>query len=857
MFCIQCGNKIPDESIFCNACGSPTKPANQSTQPTTGPTQSSRTTVQFDNYGQVIPPQMNSFPQAPVAQFGAAQPGSNPNNPQYPPTQIAPTQFSSNPNNPQYPPNRFGSNPNNLQVPPTQVAPTQFSSNPNNPQYPPLQTGQNQFGSQQQPLAQPSSNPNNPLVPPTQVAPAQLSSNPNNTPYPPAYTGPNPYGGIPGNLQGQSPPYGERSPYESTQYSSDPSSQPWQGSLPPAVPAAPPPPPAGLQQWLMRTVGPNLASNAIFGVSLGGVLAAVIGAVASLIIVSIAHAIAPHVSLYSGFYTGEDVVDIALGVVPLHNVFRDAMQLFLLMNGVGLHVQSNSDAYTYTTPLNGLFIIPAIVLTFGGYIAAGTDVKNQVQSSLLRGAAIAIPYTILLFLITTQANGCIPNGNTTICSTVPSSNSQLTMDTTSLLLFGVLWGVLFGLLGASIKLARGQWRHMLYQYLRSNARPQVVGAVAGSLVAVAMGSMLSLIVVASFVAYTSYSSTLFVHLPPSLDNLLNGDWASTTLWTIAQGPLFALNLFFFSMNAPIGLTSAGTSTGSTHIAISLFGTAPSISPWFRLLLAIPVICLFLGGRVSASLGRAQATKSAGAIQGALIAIPFTVLVMFLTLLSTLTETDVSTSASTSSQFINSAGVGPFDIFLWALLAGAVLGALGGMYQTSSLKATMSRNLTSLAALPAALSKPGYAAFARLSKQPNALQRTSTKDWLFTTVFCSLILLIGAAVVGAILLGLNQTLTTDQNVRIRDIASVVLIAVPGILILYTCAAALLRDPVPVGGTQSSITTIPVVPPASHVPQYQQYPPQPQQPQPPQYEQYPPQPQYPQYQQYPPQPPQPQF
>jgi hypothetical protein len=443
------------------------------------------------------------------------------------------------------------------------------------------------------------------------------------------------------------------------------------------------------------------------------------------------------------------------------------------------------------------------------------------------------------------------------------------MDTTSLLFFGVLWGVLFGLLGASIKLARGQWRHMLYQYLRSNARPQIVGALAGSLVAVAIGSALSLLVVASFVAYTSYSSVLLVHLPSSLNTLLNGDWASLTLWTISQGPLYTLNVFFFSLNAPVSFTSAGSST--THIAVSLFGTTPSISPWFRLLLAIPVICLFLGGRVSASLGRVQTTPGAGAIQGALMAIPFTVLVMLLTLLSTITATDVSTGSNSGSQIANSAsaGVGAFDMFLWALLAGAVLGALGGMYQTGSLKAPVSRSLAPLAALPALLSIPGYTLFARVGKQPNALQRTGTKDWLFSTVFCSLILLIGAGVVGGVLIGLNQTLTLDQNARIRDITSVVLIAIPGLLLLYTCAVALLGDPVLAGGPQSS-ASLPVSPPSyptiPQPPQISQYPQQAQQPhvqnsmpgipaappvaQPPQYPQPPQAPQYPQY----PQPPQ---
>ncbi len=417
------------------------------------------------------------------------------------------------------------------------------------------------------------------------------------------------------------------------------------------------------------------------------------------------------------------------------------------------------------------------------------------------------------------------------------------MDTTTLLLFGILWGALFGLLGASIKLARGQWRHRFYQYLRSNQHPRAVGALTGSFVAVGVGIALSFLVVACAIAYTSYSSQLIgVAISRGLflgNGLLygglNGDWASLTLVTIAQGLLCGLNVFFFSMNAPISFTTTNSST--THVALSLFGSTPQISPWFHLLLAIPVICLFLGGRVSAAFGRVRDT-GAGALQGALIAIPFTVLVMLLAPLSTISTSDVATNASSTSQYATSAGVGAFDVFLWALLAGAVLGALGGMYQTSTMNVTMSQMLRPLAGLITALSMPGYALFARLSKQPHALQRTRTKDWLFSTVFCSLILLIGAAIVGGVLLGLNQTLTLDQNQRIRDITSVVLIAVPGLLVLCTCATALQRDPAPVGGAQSGVS----LPPASFSgPQYPSYPQQLQQAPYPQYPQQPPYPQ----------------
>lgn len=784
MFCIQCGNKLPDDAAFCNGCGSSTKPS-----PMMKPTPSNlgKTTVQFNHM--LSDPSMEETFNAPLAQFGSAQFDSNP--------QLPPTQRQTGPN--QF--NQLHSGP---QLPPTQMAPDGFR---NTGQFPPAQPGPNQYGG-------------NPQFPPTQRASTAFGGN---TP-PPMQSGIYQQSSNP-----QLPPtqFGNPPPSGSTQYSDNPYSRPWQAPLPSA---APPPPPGALQQRLVRMVGPNLASNALFGVTLGGILAAAMGALAAIIFISIAHAIAPHIIQQNGGMAGEDIVDNALGIAPLHSIFRDGLQFFLVMNGVGLHTQYTTDMYSYTAPLNGFFFIPAIMLTFGGYIAAGTDVQNRVQSSLWRGISIAIPYTVLLFLMTTQANGCLPSPGagstgTSICSSVITTNGQLTMDTTTLVLFGVLWGALFGLLGASIKLARGQWRHLFHQYLRSNQRPQVVGSLVGSLVAIGTGSVLAFLVVVCTVAYTSYSLLLIGHIPGYFTNLFGNDWASLTLWTMAQGPLYALNVFFLSMNAPVSLTA------TTHVSVSLFGSTPQLSPWFRLLLAIPVIGLFLGGRASAAIGRAKDT-GAGVIQGALIAIPFTILIMLLTLLTTINTSYVPGSGSTSPGYAYSAGVAPFDVFLWALLFSAILGALGGAYQTSTLNRSVSQALAPLANKLKDLSKPGYALAGRLSKQPGAIEHTSTKDWLFSTGLVALILLIGAAIVGGLLIGFNQMLTLDINNRLREIASVVLIAIPGLLLLCAVASALRRDPT--GGATGSVSTPPPLPvssvqpvqPMQSAPQYPQYPQYPQ-------------------------------
>src|SRR5207249_3696638 len=137
---------------------------------------------------------------------------------------------------------------------------------------------------------------------------------------------------------------------------------------------------------------------------------------------SIAHAIAPHVSGAGGYGSGEDIVDYALGMIPLHNLWRDTLQLFMIMLGAGIHRQDGYSSWTSLAPLYGLLVLPALLLTYGGYIAACTDFQNHIRSSLWRGAAIAVPFTLLLLLLVSQVNGCIPGGQGgVVCTSVPSS----------------------------------------------------------------------------------------------------------------------------------------------------------------------------------------------------------------------------------------------------------------------------------------------------------------------------------------------------------------------------------------------------------------------------------------------------
>ena len=577
--------------------------------------------------------------------------------------------------------------------------------------------------------------------------------------------------------------------------STSPTGSPYQPVQWPATPPINLPPLNTLQQFLVRTFQPAMASNALFGALLGGILAVVGGALLSWLLLIVAHAIAPHGVLY---YTNssEDSIGIALGIFPLHSNWRDSLQLFLVMHGVAQHSSYQSAAqnysYTYSTvaPLSGLLVIPALLLTLGGYVAACTDLQNRVQSSLLRGAAIAIPYTVLLLIVVTQVNGPIPQG-TGVSST---DTNTLSMDVALLVVFGLLWGVLFGMLGASLKLACGRWRHMIRQYFLYTRHPQVAGMIVGALAAAGVGLGLALLFVSGFLAYSSYSSSvLFSRL------CYPGNWQYLLTWGVSQGPLHAANLYLFSFGSPITIINSGLQgntcfyTNTPHTVLTLRDSSLHFPPWVYAVLLLPVISLFLGGRASVAVSRVRGIGPA-AMQGALIAVPFTVLMVLLSLISAITYTNsyTSTTNSTASNTLSSAGAGAIDIILWVLLSGAVFGLLGGIYEASHLKTSVSKLFSTIGRALSLPASPVYLLFDTLSKQPPS-SRTRARSLTYSTFVVALLLVIVALIVGGSLIAMNQTVSFQDNLRARDVVSTLLIILPGLLALSACVSALSADP----------------------------------------------------------------
>ena len=123
----------------------------------------------------------------------------------------------------------------------------------------------------------------------------------------------------------------------------------------------------------------------------------------------------------------------------------------------------------------------------------------------------------------------------------------------------------------------------------------------------------------------------------------------------------------------------------------------------------------------------------------------------------------------------------------------MLGALGGIYQTSPIRQEVSRFLSALAAPLRVLAKPGYFLLDRLSGQPRSTERTHTRSLFYSAFLCTILLAIAAGAAGGLLIALNQTLSFDINQRIKDIVSVLVIILPGLLLICACACALSEDP----------------------------------------------------------------
>jgi hypothetical protein len=201
------------------------------------------------------------------------------------------------------------------------------------------------------------------------------------------------------------------------------------------------------------------------------------------------------------------------------------------------------------------------------------------------------------------------------------------------------------------------------------------------------------------------------------------------------------------------------------------------------------VSLFVGGKTSVAISRIRGVGPA-AVQGLLITLPFTLIMVLLTLVGTITGTSMS---GASTPTVQSAGVGFVDLLFWALLASALFGMLGGIYEVSIKNPVqeMFKAITRVLTLPI---RPLFQLLDRLSEQSVIGQRSSSYSLLYGAFFFSILLTVVVIIVGTILIVSNRVVTVDINHLLRDIVSVLLITLPGLFLLIACFVALCRDPI---------------------------------------------------------------
>ena len=310
----------------------------------------------------------------------------------------------------------------------------------------------------------------------------------------------------------------------------------------------------------------------------------------------------------------------------------------------------------------------------------------------------------------------------------------------------------------------------------------------GALLASGLGLALAYLALCGFVAYTTVSTPWLAN-----NQCIAGDWQLLTFWSIAQGPIHAVNLFFFFLGAPITIHSV-SSGGCFYAALPQTNLTwrnadLHLSLWAYSLLLIPAVSLFVGGKTSVAIARVRGVGPA-AVQGLVMALPFTLIMVLLTLIGTITDTSVS---GISILTVQSAGVGSVDLLFWALLAGALFGMLGGIYEVS-LKNPVQEMFVALTRVLTWPVRPLFQWLDRLSEQSVVGQGNSAYSLLYGAFFFSILLVIVVIIVGTILIVSSRIMTVELNHLLRDIVSVLLVTLPGLFLLIACFVALCRDPI---------------------------------------------------------------
>lgn len=576
-----------------------------------------------------------------------------------------------------------------------------------------------------------------------------------------------------------------------------------------------------LQALLVRNTSARAAANPWLMAAVGAVLATLVG----LVLVAIAESVI-------GGIIGKAIASWAGGtsagtyLTVLHAIPTPSLlSVFAVIQGVPLALQVNASAAgasvggqaTFSLPLTSLVILPLAALVLGGYLSAASDYTGRPRYCVARGALIGPAYAIVLAVLAmvgTQSVSTSFFGPTTASASISVPIGQS-------FLLGLVWGCIFGALGGYIQARGGQWLRALPGDLTAVRWRQLAAATVGAVAALLSMLVFATCVLLALAAAGAISATsqgadglplytmlrdgnllsLFQNVPqPGQPPAASVGGALALVLSLA--PTLAIWLVALGGGASITATETGFSSNgprSTDVSLGLLnGQHPS--PAVYLLALIPLGAYFIGGRVAA---RVAGTAQSRALNGALMAVPLSIL---MALATTLTGIGGRASAGTQTA---SASIAPSfgSVFLWTLVVGAIVGALGGLSAGSGLLGRMPRFVT----VP--LRPLVYPLFDRVMGTARDT-RGAAVEWLYDAVIVGIVLSV-LLIVLDLLAGVLSSLITPTGFTIaQEVLTLLLAIVPACYALGGLFAAVPAAPAPATPTLAT----PAVPAVTAAPVY---------------------------------------
>ncbi|HEX6797028.1 MAG TPA: hypothetical protein VF116_04850 [Ktedonobacterales bacterium] len=564
-----------------------------------------------------------------------------------------------------------------------------------------------------------------------------------------------------------------------------------------------------LQALLVRNTSARAAANPWLMAAAGAVLATIVG----LVLVAIAE------SLISGVM-GKLVASWAGGTSAgtylsvLHAIPTPSLlSIFAVIQGVPLVLQVNASAAgtsvggqaAFNLPLTTLVMLPLAALVLGGYLSAASDYTGRPRYCVARGALIGPAYAIVLAVLAMVGTQSV---STSFFGTATASAS-ISVPIGQSFLLGLVWGCIFGALGGYIQARGGQWLRALPGDLAAVRWRQLAAATVGGVAALLSMLVFATCVLLALVAVAAISATsqgadglplytllrdgnllsLFQNLPQPGQPPVASVGGPLAL-VLSLAPTLAVWLVALGGGASIVASETGFSSNgprSTDVSLGLLnGQHPF--PVVYLLALIPLGAYFIGGRVAA---RVAGTAQSRALNGALMAVPLSIL---LALATTLTGFGGRATAGTETA---TASIAPSfgSVLLWTLVVGAIVGALGGLSAGSSLPGRMPRFVT-VPVRPLV-----YPLFDRVVGTARDT-RGAAVEWLYDAVIVGVVLSV-LLIVLDLLAGILSSLITPTGFTIvQEVCTLLLAIVPACYALGGLFAAVPAPPAPAMPTRAT-------------------------------------------------------